>query len=403
MKETTVFEIKSVMHRPDLIYFTWHDVGGRYHVYKDGVHLYEGTVPEFSDGDFKHAKFYNYSIERVVGGDVVDVIALQTSAFAEEKNKENPLQSLVMTTIVAKTQIALAWEEMRDVQEYDIYRNGVFLQTVDVNRYIDRDFALDESYTYTIHSKRPLLKSEERLNVSKSIASTLFDWLNRASSKEEAAIESFSVTKVIAEPKRLLTSVRERENLEKVDHWAFRYTTFLADEWVRNPHPLTLNRYFKGDDRGFNPNGESFRTRVDIELAYDLERSPLFFTKNIGPSIAYNRLKHFREKATASFDGISVQRKDHKEGEAGFHLTHAVGNPLTTAPKIDYEVRAVLRRDGTFDLTGTHDAAPHHEVYLMRGSRNDWFPIHQVESKGLAWMAPVVAWEYWRISNFTPS
>ena len=43
-----------------------------------------------------------------------------------------------------------------------------------------------------------------------------------------------------------------------------------------NPNPLSRNRYFKGDDRGFDPNGESFRTRVDIELAYDLERSPLY-------------------------------------------------------------------------------------------------------------------------------
>ena len=195
MSETTVFEIKSVVHRPDLIYFTWNDIGGQYNVYKDGVHLYEGTVPEFSDGDFKHAKLYNYSIERVVGGDVVDVIALQTSAFAEEKNKENPLQSLVMTTIVAKTQIALAWEEMKDVHEYDVYRNGVYLQTVDVNRYIDRNFSMDETYTYTIYSKRPLLQSEERLNVSKSVASTVFDLLNRASSKDEASIEGFTVTK----------------------------------------------------------------------------------------------------------------------------------------------------------------------------------------------------------------
>ena len=45
--------------------------------------------------------------------EVVDVIALQTSAFAEQRNVENPLQFLVMTTIVAKTQIALSWEEIK--------------------------------------------------------------------------------------------------------------------------------------------------------------------------------------------------------------------------------------------------------------------------------------------------
>ena len=69
------------------------------------------------------------------------------------------------------------------------------MTTVIDNRYIDRDFSLDETYTYTIESKRPLAKSEERFNVFQSIVSTIFGLLNPVSSKEEAAIEGFSVTK----------------------------------------------------------------------------------------------------------------------------------------------------------------------------------------------------------------
>ena len=72
--------------------------------------------------------------------------------------------------------------------------------------------------------------------------------------------------------------------------------TFLQEEWVMNPNLLSRNRYFKGDDRGFDSNGESYRTRVDIELAYDLERSPLTFTKDIGPSIAYTASKRSGKK-----------------------------------------------------------------------------------------------------------
>ena len=395
-----LFEIQTVLHKPNLIYFTWNDVGGIYNVYKDGRHLYEGTVSEFSDGDFKHAKLYNYSIERVENGTVVDVIALQTSAFAEQKNKENPLQSLVMTTIVAKTQIALSWEEMKDVDEYDVYRNGMYVKTVTHNRYIDRDFSLDETYTYSIRSKRPLVKSEERFNVFQSVVSTIFGLLNRVSSKEEATIEGFTVTKEIANATRLLIPVLDRGRPPIVDRWQFRYMTFLEDDWILNPNRLSRNRFFKGDDRGFDPNGESYRTYVDVDLAYDLVRSPLTFMKDVGPSIAYSSLKRFREQGTASNDGITLERTDHKENETGFHLLHAVGNPLTTAPSIDYEVQAVMRRDGTFDMTGYHDQAPHHEVYLMRGAGNEWKPLHQAESKGLAWMSEVIAWQYWRISNF---
>ena len=59
-----------------------------------------------------------------------------------------------------------------------------------------------------------------------------------------------------------------------------------------------------------------------------------------------------------------------------------------------------MRRDGTFDLTGYHDAAPHHEVYMKRDEGEEWIPIHQAESKGLAWMSGIIAWQYWRISSF---
>ncbi|MER2090976.1 MAG: hypothetical protein ABS920_14650 [Sporosarcina sp.] len=230
------FEIQTVLHKPDLIYFTWNDVGGTYNVYKDGNHLYEGTVSEFSDGDFKHAKLYNYSIERVENGSVVDVILLQTSAFAEKKDVDSPLQSLVTTTIVAKTQIALSWEEIKDVDEYDIYRNGIYMKTVNENRYIDRDFSLDEMNVYTIESKRPLVKSEERFNVFQSVVSNIFGLLNPSSTKEEATYERYSVTKVIAGAVNLLIPVQEKDGLPHVDRWQFRYMTFLKDDWIRNPN-----------------------------------------------------------------------------------------------------------------------------------------------------------------------
>lgn len=400
MEKKPLFEIKTVTHDSASISFTWNDTGGFYKVYKNGEHVYEGTVPEFSDGDFIHAKMYNYTIERVENDCVVDIIALQTSAFAQEKNMESPLQSLVLTTIVAKTQIALSWEEIKDVDEYEVYRNGVLLDKVGTNYCIDREFSLDTSYTYAIRSSRPLEKSEEVLSTGKSVVSQIFGALNPNSSKKEAAVEEFTVMKMIAEPRHLLTPVDERGRLPNVDRWKLRYTTFLEDEWVRNPNLLSPNHYFRGDGRGFDVAGESYRTRVDIELAYDLEGSPLTFTKDVGESVAYSFLKRPRDKETASNEGIVLKRMDHGREEAGFLLTHAVGNPLTTAPEIDYEVHAVFRRDGTFDMTGYHDQAPHHEIYMTRGEDTGWIPLYLSESKGLAWMSDVIAWRYWRISNF---
>ncbi|MDN4606583.1 DUF3238 domain-containing protein [Sporosarcina highlanderae] len=394
-----LFEIKSVRHQPDLISFAWNDVGGFYNVYKDGEHLYEGTAAEFQDGDLKHGKVYQYLIERVENNQVVDVIAMQTSAFSKEKNIENPLQSLVVTAIVAKTQIALSWEEINDVDEYGIYRNGEFLAMVNTNRFIDRDINVDQTYVYLIRSRRPINKSGERYASVRSALSNVFGTLT--ASRSETAIETFTTVKLIGKPSNILRPMNEREQEPKsIDQWKFRYTTFLADEWVRNPNILSSNHYFKGDGRDFDPNGEGFRTRVDIELAYDEKGEPMRFTKEVGTSIAYDFLKRFREKAKASADGITLKRIDHRKGESGFLLTHSIGNPLTTAPPIDYEVTAVFKREGTFDISGYFDPAPHHEIYLIKGRGDRWRPILQVESRGLAFMSDTIAYHYWRCTNF---
>lgn len=394
------FEVKMVTHRPDLIYFNWRDLGGTYKVYRNGQLLYEGTVPEFGDGSFQHAQMYSYSIERIVDEKVVDVIALQTTAFAEQRNVKNPLQSLVMTTIVAKTQIALSWEGIEDVEEYAIFRDGVHVKTIRETQYIDRDFSLEESYTYKIHSKRPLRKSKDRLGGSKSVLAVIFGKLRRRNAFGEPAIEQFSVTKAIAKPSKLLTPVLDREKKRSIDRWRFRYTTFLKEAFIQNPNILSKYRYFQGDGREFEVDGRTYRTRVDLNLAYDEPGMPLTFTRTVGKTTAYDRLKRIRKVGVASGEEVRLKRSDHKKGEAGFQLIHSVGNPLVSAPAIDYEVRAVMRKDGTYDLTGYHDQAPNHEIYLQRGEDGGWFPLHLAESKGLAWLSPIVAWQYWRFSNF---
>lgn len=397
MKKSTVFEISSVIHTRDAIRFTWPDLGGTYYVYRDGELLYEGTVSAFSDGQFKHAKLYHYSIERVVNDTVVDVIRLQTSPYAEVRNVENPLQFLVMTTIVARTQIALSWEMIKDVACYEVYRNDVFLGKVRGNQYIDRDISLEESYVYRIQSSRLLKKSEERFSKGKSLIATIARKFTV--SKEEPAIENFVVTKQIGRPQDLLMSTLNRKRELKVVDWKFRYATFLTDKKIKNPNYLSRNRQFQGDNRDFDSESECFRTRVDVAFHYQQAQSPMIFTKRVGKTIAYDALGSIRKIAVAPSDEIKLERTDHQMGESGFILTHDVGNPLVQAPGITYEVRAVLRKDGLFDLTGFHNQAPHHEVYLMSDGR-EWMPIHLAESKGLIWMADVMGWHYWRHLNF---
>lgn len=397
MAKSTLFEVESVLHTHDTIQFTWKDLGGLYFVYRDNDLLYEGTVPTFRDGQFKHAKLYHYSIERVVDGTVVDVIRLQTSGYAEERNVENPLQFLVMTTIIAHSQISLSWEKVKDITCYEVYRNDVLLEEVRGNQYCDRDIELDKTYIYRIQSKRLIEKSEEKFSKGKSMVAAVIEKFHAP--HKEPAVEMFTVVKKIGPLQDLLLPTLQRMKRSKVNLWQFRYMTFLKEETVKNPNILSRNYLFQGDHRDFHSESERFRTRVDVSLNYGQPQSPMICTRRIGKTIAYDHVGNIRKVAVATYQGIEFKRMDHQLGESGFLLTHDVGNPIVQAPKINYEVRAVLRRDGLFDLTGFHNQAPHHEVYVANGEQ-EWMPIHLAESNGLIWMADVLGWHYWRHLNF---
>ncbi|WP_039044545.1 DUF3238 domain-containing protein [Sporosarcina sp. ZBG7A] len=393
------FEITSVTHEVGRIAFEWDDAGGMYHVYKDGEHIYEGTSPDFQDTDLLADTFYKYTIERYVNDEVKDVVVMQTSTFSMEKNKSNPLQSLVTTTIIARTQIALSWERLSDTETYIIYRNGEQLDQVDTNRFIDRDFTMDEPITYAIYCERSIVQSEVTFNNARSFIAKALGLFLPKDKEKPAYIEGFTMLKSIDSPSALLTSIYDYQKPATVNQWNFRYKTFLEADLVENPNVLSPNRYFKGDDRQFDPESDAFRTFVDIEIHTNNPDDPLTFTKRIGESVAYGLDKKIRDRETASDKKIIMKKFDYGRDETRFNLEHAVGNPLTTAPDINYEVQAVLRRNGTYDLTGFHDQSPNHEIYLRKGETNRWIPVHQSRSEGLAYMSGVTAYQYWRFSN----
>ncbi len=395
------FELKKMSHYPGLIEFSWNDIGGIYHVFRNRKLIYKGTDSECKDNDLNSKGNYVYSIEQVQNGEVLNVITLQTASYSIGENLENPLQALVFSTIVTKEKIVLSWEYIRQVEEYSIYRDDDFLAIVKTNQYSDYNFSLNKSYVYKILFKRPLVQTREVLGRGKSVVASIIESVSPNSNKEKVSWEEFRVIKLIGKANNLLIPTKEKKAKENIDDWKFRYTTFLKEKWTTNLNVLSVDHYFKGDDRDFDVRGASFRTRVNIRLNFKDEKKRLVYTKEVGETLSYNRAKKFRQKATASNKDIKLIKLDYKEQEVGFLLTHSVGNPIvSSAPGIDYKVQSRINRDGSFDITGFHDQAPHHEIYLSRGSDGDWIPIHLAESKGLVCMSEVIASRYWRYSNF---
>ena len=209
MEQTDRFEIRSVVHRKGSIVFDWDSPGQSYRVYKEGRLVQEGPVCDFTDEDVMHGKMYHYAIECLDGrGRVTDVIRMQTSALKTKKDTANPVRQIVLTTIVAKSQVALAWEKIPQVKKYEVYRDGIFLGQTEETHFIDREVP-DAPSVYAIRSERPARESGEPLSMPKAVLGKVAGLFNPESSTKEDVTEEFWLTKMIGRPSEMLMPVEE--------------------------------------------------------------------------------------------------------------------------------------------------------------------------------------------------
>jgi len=383
------------------IFFAWTNTGETCRVERDGKPVYEGKDSSFRDDGLNPGELYIYTIERLDAQQkAVERIKLQTGTENYLDDFVNRLQQLTVSTIISESKIAIAWGAIEGITSYDIYRDGELLTTTEKTQFSDLTAEKDVHYTYWIHSRRPLERSEETMRQEKSVLASLFGRLNVQSSREEAAMEEFWIIKRVASREELLAEKPTEKDEIGQPEWAFRYLTFLPQEILPNPNPLSPNRFFKGDGRTFDPESKEYRTRVDLNVRFTEEGAEVVFDKDVGTTIAYDWRKKFRKADVASSSGIVLKEAKEDPHKVGIDLKHSVGNPLVASPNIDYQVAATFYRVGVYDIIGIHDQAPNHEVYLKSGSTADWGQVHEAEGKGLSWMADPIASQYWRISNF---
>ncbi|MEH7444513.1 DUF3238 domain-containing protein [Bacillus sp. JJ1122] len=389
-----------IEQQPTCITIAWPESHGRYRVYRDHKLIYNGPATKLMDRNLIPGTLYTYSIEKMDGNDhVEEILKIQTRTEVDYKERENALQDLIMTSVVANNQVSLEWEPIEGVSEYTIFKNGVKMKTIDCCSYIDDDLESDEEIIYTIKAKRPLQRSDQIKWEIKSVVAHAVGAIKKDSSTEMAAKEEFSITKKIGPLNQLLKPVGAISEGNKERLWQLRYTTFLNEEWLQNPNPASADHYFKGDNRSFDPESSKFRTRADVFI--DSENPSALLSKEVGKTEAFNKKEEFIEEADASDEGIKLKKVFSDDDKIMFQLHHSISNPLVMSPAIDYIVCGTFYKDGQFDLVGLHDQAPHHEIYLKAAGTEDWQPIHQAESKGLEMMASTLANQYWRYSTFT--
>jgi hypothetical protein len=238
-------EIELVKQSDTEIDFTWTHTGDTCRVKRDEKIVYTGTENSLKDENLQRGELYTYTIERLgTDGKVVEQVKMQTGTENHVDDFINRLQQIAVTTILSKSKIALAWGNIDGIDEYEIYRNGELVKTVNKNQFTDRDAEKDQSYTYWIRGKRPLERSEENFKTEKSAVARVFGLVNPKSSQAKAAEEEFWLTKKVGSRDRMLAEKEQPKSDLQYPIWHFRYTTFLSQEFLQSPNPLSPNRYF---------------------------------------------------------------------------------------------------------------------------------------------------------------
>lgn len=394
-------EIELVQQSDTVIDFTWTHTGDTCRVTRDEEVIYTGTQNSLKDENLQRGELYTYTIERLnAEGKPIEKIKMQTGTENHVEDFVNRLQQIAITTILSRSKIVLAWGAIEGIEEFEIYRDGELITTVAKNQFTDREAESDQAYTYWVRGKRPLERSEESFKTEKSVVARVFGLLNVNSSQEKAAEEEFWITKKVGSRTEMLAEAEQPKTELQYPIWHFRYTTFLPQEYLPSPNPLSPNRYFAGDGRSFDPESKHYRTQVNFSLEMTEGGAVLEYEKDVGTSIAYDWRKKFRKADVASSEGIVLEKVKEDPHKVSISLKHSVGNPLTTSPNIDYGISATFYRTGYYDIIGIHDQAPNHEVYIRKSKDDEWEQIHEAESKGLAWMSKAIASQYWRISTF---
>lgn len=390
-------EANSVSASTHSVWLNWSGTGTNYRVYRDNKVVYEGKESRYADLNLNPGYTYSYRIDALNESQaIIGSIKIQIGTDKPGRDPQRNLNDLLMTTIVNKGEVKMDWEDIEGVSEYSIFKNNMFVKTVKASEFTDYMRIPGRTSTFHIVAKRKADQSAID-SINRSVAERHIELSEKQ--KKSLYDEEIDIEKEIGDSRfheaRAITAPKPDRR------WSFIYTTFLADKWVRNPNLFSEYAWFRGDDRGYAADSNAYRTKANVAVCFCSAGQSVELIRLVGTTRVYNKNKQFLEKKSASANGIELYPIDtDSESRIAFRLKHAVGNPFASGMDIDYEVNAEFYSNGIYKLSGVHDGAPHHEIYLSEDGGASMETVHQAASKGLLWLAPVMPQTSWSKSNF---
>lgn len=190
----------------------------------------------------------------------------------------------------------------------------------------------------------------------------------------------------------------------------FRHQTFINEQGIMVPWPGTGSRCFNGNNRGFSPTSNQYKSRVDVRTTWHTSSSTVTYGSDVpngrlhdnctpvsGPGLMAEAAipGELIESRTTSAN-ISVVRDSggSNSGRSQYSVGHSAVipfSPLGTGlvPAIDYNYDELILRMGLITIQGVHDMAPSHEIYVSGLVPQPlWWPVYQFRNEGFTNLLP---------------
>jgi len=364
--------------------------GNYFKVYRDGKKIWEGSKKDFVDANLEPDYSYTYKIGVYENEKLVDIVSYRAKTKKERQTNQDKVldttysEETDLVTTVGKDYVTLEWEPIPDDDGiYEIYRDGKLLEKVSITKYTDFTVKNGQDHLYEI------VASKEVSNKQKKEIKEQFKKNNNDFSKVDKEY-FFNEVKTVGKVVETVEEISEEELASidvpeefveapiqtlgipdvgaEVPAYLFRYQTFIPFASVDNPnqyHETLIGEYgtrLKGDNRGFDPFSNKYRTRVDVYA--DWWYPDLYADRLVGESVLYDSDGNVLMRDTASNSGIKVTKDLVSSTKMMWRVNHDVGVPFDpTYPNITYYYEGTVYKNGTFSLRGSHDKAPNHEIY----------------------------------------
>jgi hypothetical protein len=284
-------------------------------------------------------------------------------------------------------EVAIKVEGVPDDGQIFVSNGSTEIQEKEEGYYRDKVLGDSAAPVYTISLETPLARDSELVSSGKIDATNLDSYvnLNLVSTRvPNAAGNSMSAFAATSIPSRT----------------RFRYQTFIAEYDTYAPpiacapastSDVAVVANFLGDNRSWNPDSDSFKTRSDIVVDWGANGTitPEF---KVGETTLvvdyyYSFLPPVRtvSKKTASASGLKLSKLVMNASFVSFRITSDVTNPFCldwTTKGISYNFLFNVFREGTYVIEGTLLRVPNHELYTRNNIDPQWQTLLQVPNQG---------------------